>query len=148
MFRLRLRVPQWATGATLRRGDGTVSNVQPGWAVVEQVGLVDETIALDLPMPARFVYGDPRIDSARGAVAVERGPRVYCVESPDLPEGIHVDQVVVDDTQLPRVAADGRVSVTASIERLESNTWPYSPEASDLSRSENRDIALVPYNEW
>lgn len=147
-FRLRLRVPQWAAGATLRRGDGTVSNVQPGWAVVEKVGLVDETITLDLPMPARFVYGDPRIDSARGAVAVERGPRVYCVESPDLPEGIHVDQVVVDDTQPPRVAADGTVSVTASIEQLESTTWPYSPEASDLSRSENRDIALVPYNEW
>jgi DUF1680 family protein len=33
------------------------------------------------------------VEACRGRVAVARGPVVYCLESPDLPKGVHLDQV-------------------------------------------------------
>ncbi|MFG0255595.1 MAG: hypothetical protein ACF787_10945 [Rhodopirellula sp. JB053] len=39
-----------------------------------------------MPMPVRLVEGHPRIEETRNQVAIVRGPVVYCIESPDLPE--------------------------------------------------------------
>lgn len=145
-WRLRLRVPAWAQGATLLRG-GVEQPADSGWAVVDGVGVVDEEIELRLPVEPRFVFGDPRIDSSRGAVAVESGPRVYCVESPDLPSGAHVDQVVVDLGTPPRLEGSS-VVVRAHLEELPASNWPYSTRRPDITAGGERDVRLVPYNEW
>lgn len=147
-WRLRLRVPGWAEGATLSRAGSAPVPVTAGWAVVEGVGATAEEIVLELPIAPRFVFGDPRIDASRGAVAVESGPRVYAVESPDLPGGAHVDEVVVNLGSKPRLNAAGEVVVSARIEELGSGSWPYSTEPPTASAAEDRDVVLIPYNEW
>ena len=144
---LRLRVPQWATGATLSRSGAAAIDVEPGWAIVEGVGERDEVIELDLPMAAHFVFGDPRIDSARAAVAVERGPLVYCLESPDL-AGAHVDEIIVDTAVAPQVDAAGVVTVQGRREQLASSDWPYSNGVALTPSTALSSIPLIPYNEW
>ena len=47
------------------------------------------------PMPARLMESHPLVEETRGQVAVARGPLVYCLESPDLPEGIRVGETAV-----------------------------------------------------
>nr|WP_240642224.1 beta-L-arabinofuranosidase domain-containing protein [Microbacterium sulfonylureivorans] len=146
-WRLRLRVPAWAQGATIRR-DGTAPIVvAPGWVDVDDVGIREEEIELLLPLEPRFVFGDPRIDSARGAVAVERGPRVYCVESPDI-AGAHVDGVIVDTASPPWMAGTDEVTVSAHVEQLESSSWPYAARPAAAGSPVARDVRLTPYNEW
>ena len=49
----------------------------------------------------------------RGCVALERGPQVYCVEQVDLPEGIRLDDVVVDPTT-PPIESDGGLEIAVS----------------------------------
>jgi DUF1680 family protein len=67
-----LRVPAWATGASL----------EPGYT---RVGLRDgETVVLDLPVKPRLTTADPRVEAVRGCAAIERGPLVYCFEGDDL----------------------------------------------------------------
>ena len=44
-----------------------------------------DELLLDLPLEVRFTYADPRVDAARGSVALERGPLVYCLEAVDNP---------------------------------------------------------------
>ena len=38
-------------------------------------------------MDVKLLEGHPRIEEVRNQVAIKRGPVVYCVASPDLPEG-------------------------------------------------------------
>ncbi|MFI6316245.1 beta-L-arabinofuranosidase domain-containing protein [Nonomuraea sp. NPDC050556] len=76
--RVSLRVPPWASGATLAYG-GAVRVVGPGYAHVEVAA--GGTVVLDLPVAPRWTLPDRRIDAVRGSVAVERGTLVYCAES-------------------------------------------------------------------
>ncbi len=144
-WNLMLRIPDWANGAEIDRG-GSTDAVSPGWATVGGLGSEDESIELRLPMAPRFTFGDPRIDAARGAVAVERGPLVYCVESSDLPGEMHVDAVTVD-TGVP-LRADGlRVTATGRLTPLGDEPWPYGgPSSTDGSGVV--EIPLTPYNSW
>jgi DUF1680 family protein len=44
---------------------------------------------------------DPHVDAARGCVALERGPLVYCIETADLPHGLALEEVEVDAAAKP-----------------------------------------------
>ncbi len=85
-FSLHLRIPAWASGATVAvngepaRGEyasGTFFEIRREWKAGDQ-------IALNLPMRWRLVKGRQR---QAGRVAVMRGPLVFCLnpaQSPDL----------------------------------------------------------------
>ena len=47
---------------------------------------------------------DPRLDAARGAVAIEYGPLVYCLEAVDNP-GHRLDDLTLDTAVMPKVAS-------------------------------------------
>ena len=148
-FALGLRVPGWAAGATLTDAEGT-RPAAPGTVTTAGVLAAGDRVVLDLPMAPRFTVADPRIDAVRGTVAVERGPRVYCLESVDLPDGQHVDDVVVDTTQLP-TDDGGTVAVRGWIRTPETGSWPYGdagPTAPVDAPTAPQPIALLPYADW
>jgi DUF1680 family protein len=147
---LRLRIPNWAEGATVQRGGAKPYSVGPGWIILGGVGQTSETIELVFPFEPRFTYADPRIDAARSAVAVERGPLLYCVESHDLMRGSHVDQLVVDTSTGPRIF-EGSVSIAGRLEDVCDRKWPYTdapPRSMSASQTLAVDVQLVPYNSW
>jgi uncharacterized protein len=55
-----------------------------------------DTIELNLPMPVRRVAANKAVQADRGRVALQRGPIVYCLESPDNP-GRHVRSLMLSD---------------------------------------------------
>jgi len=57
--------------------------VSEGWAVVRRQFVAGDTIRLTLPMAPRAHGSHPYLDATRGALAVARGPLVYCVEQQD-----------------------------------------------------------------
>jgi DUF1680 family protein len=137
---LALRVPAWASGATL---DGRA--VGPGTAVVRRDFAVGDEVLLVLPVRPRWTFPDPRIDAVRGCVAVERGPVVLCAEStgqdPD-----NLDDVLVDVTEPP---ADTSTGVTvAGRRRPVTDGWPYTPAAPEKPSTDSEPVTLVPYHRW
>ena len=66
-----------------------------GWWVVGRQWNDGDEVVLVLPLEPRFTVADPRLDAARGAVAVEYGPLVYCLEAVDNP-GHRLDDLTVD----------------------------------------------------
>jgi DUF1680 family protein len=54
-----------------------------------------DVIELELAMDVVFLQAHPLVEEARKQVSVMRGPIVYCLESPDLPEGVRVDDVAI-----------------------------------------------------
>ncbi|OZM75774.1 glycoside hydrolase family 127 protein [Pseudonocardia sp. MH-G8] len=142
---LTLRVPSWGAGATVTDGDGRRA-AGPGSVSVHRRFAVGEEIQLDLPVGPRFTEPDPRIDAVRGCVAVERGPLVLCVESTDLPDGRHVDDVRVDPDRPPR--DDGGVTAAGVLVEQADGEWPYRPSGRPSPAAEPAAIPLAPYHSW
>ena len=94
---LMLRVPGWATDASLQiNGEPTDVKLTPGtYAAISRRWSLGDVVELDLPMDVVFLRTHPLIEETRNQVAVMRGPIVYCLESPDLPEGVGVDDVTI-----------------------------------------------------
>lgn len=96
-FDIRLRVPGWAEGATIlvNGQDAGVEPIPGTFAAIERQWNKGDVITLDMPMEITFVEGHPRIEEVRNQVAIKRGPLVYCVETPDLPEDTRILDVYI-----------------------------------------------------
>jgi hypothetical protein len=94
---IRLRVPGWARDAAMTiNGAPSPRRPEPGaYALVRRVWSPGDVVELTFPMPARLMRAHPLVEEARNQVAIRRGPLVYCVESPDLPEGVRVQDVTI-----------------------------------------------------
>ncbi len=65
-------------------------------------------------MPVRLIEANPLVEETRNQVAIQRGPIVYCLESPDLPEGVRVKDVAVETDRQIHAALRCRAAAMAS----------------------------------
>jgi DUF1680 family protein len=101
---------------------------------------------LELPIAPRWTFPDPRMDAVRGAIAVERGPLVYCVESVDVPAGLDLDRIAVRTTAPPADAAERAVHVAATVAgTTDAPPWPYATERSTVVKAMREPLRMVPY---
>ncbi len=154
---LRLRVPDWADGATLATPSGspTVRPAPPGWAEVPGALAAGDAVVLELPVEPRLTWPDPRVDAARGTVAVERGPLVLCLESVDLPAGVALDEVRVDPAAGVRPHDDGALVRARRLSLPDGGTGappfasgPPSDPGDDGGAPAELELPLVPYHRW
>lgn len=83
-FAVRLRLPGWCEGPTIRiNGEKIGVEADRGYAVIRRRWRRGDTVELTLPMPVRRVWADSRIRHDTGRVALMRGPLVYCLEEMD-----------------------------------------------------------------
>lgn len=93
-WELRIRVPGWASGATVQVDGASPSAVAAGnYFAVKRKWEVGDMVELVLPMAPRERYPHPRVDAVRGSVAIERGPILYAIEQVDQVPGVSVDDV-------------------------------------------------------
>lgn len=83
---LNLRIPKWAeagsikVGAEERKLDKTT---RESYQAVHIEKLAGTKVELELEMPVRFTMAHPMVEEDSQLIAVEKGPLVYCMESPD-----------------------------------------------------------------
>ena len=155
-FAVKLRIPGWAESAVIRlNGQPVEGGAEPGtYAEVRRRWHAGDVIQVDLPMPARLIEAHPLVEETRNQVAVQRGPIVYCLESPDMPEGIRVHEVVVpaDVSLVPRYDAgllDGVTVIEAKVLARLAGDWKgklYRP-LSDAHETPIR-VRFIPYYAW
>jgi DUF1680 family protein len=121
--------------------------VEPGIAVVERAFRAGDVVELSLPLEARAVTPDARIDAVRGSIAIERGPEVFALESTDL-AAAGIDDV--SDAVAAGAAVERDGGVWIPVRRLAGGSagWPYGPSAPPESPSESVEVPLVPYHRW
>jgi DUF1680 family protein len=98
---LGLRIPAWCKGYRLTIDEAPVE--QPvtldGYLAMTRTWRVGTTVVLDLQMEPELVAPNPRIDSVRGCLAIQRGPLVYCLEGHDQPAGANLLDIRIDPNQ-------------------------------------------------
>ena len=65
------------------------------YAEVRRKWNVGDSVELNLPMSAMLIEANPLVEETRNQVAIQRGPIVYCLESPDLPKDVRVQDVAI-----------------------------------------------------
>jgi DUF1680 family protein len=157
---LSVRVPHWAEGATVAvNGEAVDDAAEDGWLTVNREWSDSDELVLELPLDVRFTRADPRVDADRGAVAIERGPLVYCLEAVDNP-GHRLDDVIVDTTGTPTVERDGDLFGGVTTIRTsgvlrsrgDASWWPYASVAGrsgdGRADADGLTLAAVPYFVW
>jgi DUF1680 family protein len=89
---LRLRIPGWCRTARLSVNGEPVSledKMDLGYARLEREWRSGDRVTLELEMPVERVYAHPDVRQDAGAVALMRGPLVYCFEQADHAEPVH-----------------------------------------------------------
>ncbi len=151
---LRLRVPEWADGATVSVNGGAPQPARPGaYASVERNWRAGDTIELALPTRVRLRRGHRLAEELANQVAVTRGAVVYALESHELPDGVRLEQVALrrDAEFTPveielegqrLVALDGRAVVLPT---EEDDALYADVEGGNL---DTIPIRLIPYFAW
>jgi hypothetical protein len=87
-FDLKLRIPGWCRGATVRvNGESVAAPAQRGYVTLRRTWARGDVVSLELPMPPVRLYANPGVLMDAGRVALKRGPLVYCLEEADNPGG-------------------------------------------------------------
>jgi DUF1680 family protein len=157
-FALFLRIPGWANGAALHvNGKPTPAAraIGPGrYVEVSRRWKAGDVVELNLPLRARLLQAHPLVEEARNHVAVQRGPVVYCLESPDLPRGVTVPTVAVPRSaeftpRFDRALLGGVTVLEGGGEAVLEPAWTrelyreYRPAAPRPVR-----LKLIPYYAW
>lgn len=149
---LTLRIPDWATEyRVLVNGQETEERGVDGWLRLDRRWTPGDTVTLDLDLTPRLTAAHPRVDAARGCLAIERGPLVYCVEAVD--NGAVDDLVLDPDAPLHAVPRpdllDGTVLVTGTARRTTPDPRPWrSPDAPESGAATTVPVTAVPYHLW
>jgi uncharacterized protein len=157
---LHLRLPGWCRNATLTVNGVPVdaSADQHGYLRIHRPWQSGDVVAYTMDMPARLTVAHPAVDAVRDMVAVERGPLVYCLESPHQATGIDLNRVeiLVDRPLVEEFHSDllGRPVVTIRLAAIarDDSAWSgigWATLAEQPERSGHEvELVAVPYNLW
>jgi DUF1680 family protein len=94
---LALRVPGWAESVSSTiNGTPDQGSDARGYRRFRRAWAPGDELRLELPVEPRLTVAHPAVDALRGTVAVELGPVVYALESPDQPDGVDLGSVLLD----------------------------------------------------
>ena len=156
-FELKLRIPGWAVKGAVTSDGKTLElrKEDAGTYIAIPVNGKEASVDLYLDMPARYTVSHPLVEENTCQAAVERGPLVYCIETPDT--GLDsLDDIMLNPSEelTPVSFRIGDREMSA----LEGNAWTvcrgkdYDPDAlyQNLSFRELKEtpIRMIPYFAW
>ena len=153
-FEIMLRIPEWAEDCELEINDDEPDvELTPGtYARIKRAWKSGDRIELEIPLETKLLSGHPRIEEVRNQAAIKRGPVVYCIESPDLPENTDIlDVYIPSDIKLkPEYKADflgGLTSLSGKVLlRGDQKEEMYAPlQKPDWKKVRTQ---FVPYYAW
>jgi DUF1680 family protein len=158
-FALKLRIPGWVKDASVRINSQpelspSLTSASTGYMEIRREWQAGDFVDLDLPMPVRLMEANPLVEETLNQVAVQRGPVVYCLESPDLPKGVKISDVRIPGDMELRARFDSRLlgGVTVldgKILTKSDDSWggklyrEVSPE-----RFQTNTVKFIPYAVW
>lgn len=161
-YALHWRIPAWCAAATVAVNgrDEAVRPVPGAYLELRRVWRVGDRIEVNFDAPPTLMVADRRARDYAGCVAVERGPLLYCLESPDNPDvdvcaaRLRLDRGAPGAALTLRRETDllGDVTVMeapgAVIDALAARGPLYAPITEPLAAPRDVTLRLIPYYAW
>ncbi len=155
---LAVRIPAWSSADSVSL-NGQRLRCQAddhGYLVLRRRWQAGDLLTLALDVRPRLTYPSRRIDAVRGAVAVERGPLVYCFEQSDQPGGVSVEDLALTGGRLAEreqvLPGVGRTVVieagAAALPPASRDGLPYSPLPAGGEAPGAAVAVAIPYFQW
>lgn len=158
---IQLRIPQWAKSGSIRITEGktgreeVLTQKQAGtYYAVQLSSLAESKIELQLDMPVRYTVANPMVEEDFGLIAVEKGPLVYCMESPDV-EKASLDEVLLDTStkwQQEQCMLCGRkimtLSGTAFLRKISGTQRRSLYHTLQQKPVKKASVNMIPYFAW
>ena len=149
-----IRIPEWAKGSKLMvNGEGVNVDAQTGaYVTISRQWKKGDVITLNMPMDVKLLEGNPLIEEVRNQAAVKRGPVVYCVETPDLPENTDILNVYLPFKS--NLQATYKPDFLGGITTISGDFKLRTDKKEGMYREisnpvwETKNIQLVPYFAW
>ncbi len=155
-FAIKLRIPGWCYGASIRvNGSPLLEKISPSrYFEIRRSWQAGDVVELDLPMPAQLIEAHPLVEETQHQVAVKRGPLVYCLESEDLPKNVQLEDVVIPAEA--KFTTKYHADLLGGVEILETEALvePATDWGSELYRPKQSvetktiPLRLIPYYTW
>lgn len=147
---LRLRMPGWATSASLTwNGKPFKAPVANGYVVLGANWKSGDTFTVSFSMPVLRVLANPAAKDVAGMFALQRGPLIYCLEGVD--NSIDFERVFLpmESSLTPKRESvlGGIMSLSGTAREMPATDWRrklYHP----LSEPKPVSIKAVPYYAW
>ncbi len=152
-FALKLRIPSWAKGASASLNGAALdleAQIENGYLVIRRDWADGDTVDLDLPMPPRRIYANPKVKMDRYRVALARGPLVYCAEQADNPVAPH-DLLLPANTEVTEAQSDlfgGIVTLKADALTIANDDWGPDLYRTTPPSTSPATLTAIPYYLW
>lgn len=163
LWTFSLRLPGWCQNFDIKvNGEQVNYSLQKGYITIEKNWKAGDEVEAEFAMPPFLVEADPRVDSLRGCVAIQRGPLIYCLEEHDQEQGVDLLDVEIDSSeQLTSYWRGDLLSGVMIVEgkgyQQDRSNWPdasrglYRPLIlENENRHSDRKVKLtaIPYYAW
>lgn len=158
-FKLKLRIPAWTESGSISRGGEELLKLGKEQCGTYQEVLVqnpsEEEIILKLDMPVRYTTAHSYVEENINQAAVERGPILYCVETPDVSVEALGDLMLPVNAQFKEILfeIEGRSKVALETEMAVSKrAEDYKPDALYQTMKcegvRKVSVRMIPYYAW
>lgn len=155
-FSLKLRIPGWSEGATIKINGKPVTEtiLASEYFEIRRTWKTGDVVTLDLPMPAQLIESHPLVEETQHQVAIKRGPIVYCLESADLPKDVQLEDVVIPADAKLTTKFDADLLGGVEVVETEALVEPATDWGSELYRpkqpaeAKTIPLRLIPYYAW
>ncbi|WP_346863393.1 glycoside hydrolase family 127 protein [uncultured Draconibacterium sp.] len=153
---LYIRIPEWAKNAEIKiNGELANSKISRGtYTKLSHTWKAGDQVEINLDMPAALIEANPLVEETRNQVAVKRGPVVYCLESPDVPQNSRVFEYKIPSyvslkPVKTKFADSNIVALEGTFLKENESSWKNTlyREIPD-SKPKTTKIQLIPYFAW
>lgn len=149
-----LRIPGWCKSYTLKVNNilSKANKLASGYVNVGSQWNAGDKIELLLDMPATLLESNPLVEENKNQVAVKRGPIVYCLESPDLPDQNVFDVMIPAAIKLKpapmKIDMGNVMALMGEARLLQKSNWINTLYKEVNTSSTPIKIKLIPYYAW
>ena len=163
VFSLHIRIPGWVSGrpvpdnlyrdpkgagpfTLLLNGKKITYTMVKGYAVISRAWKKGDKITIEFPMDTKKIMAADSVKSDIGRFALQRGPIVYCLESPDNKDSAVMNIVVDTSAAIEAVYEPGILNGVMQLKMQGASTKKQLN--SDALLYAKQEVTAIPYYAW
>ena len=146
-----IRVPEWTENFTIKGADYVVNEY--GFAVVNVSGQADFEVSFE--QPTRSICTNPLVSQNINALAIQRGPFIFCAEEVDNTSLLHLFEInPMDSASRASIKLTNKIlpeTLTIELPAKKTSLWDTSASLYSHNMADNKEdttITLIPYHLW